>query len=104
MKVNKNSDAPRDDELDPFVKRAGEDDLSFLTRLAAFGVRVVGGMAIAAALIYTIKTSAFDFSDEAAARWGQFGDYMGGVLNPIIGLFTLFLVLLSIRIQRKEMS
>jgi hypothetical protein len=31
------------------------------------------------------------------AAWGQFGDFMGGLVNPLIGLITIFLLLRSLR-------
>jgi hypothetical protein len=34
--------------------------------------------------------------------WGAFGDYIGGVINPIVGLGTVLLILLSISLQRRE--
>jgi hypothetical protein len=33
--------------------------------------------------------------------WGQFGDYIGGVMNPLIGMFTLVLLLQNLDLQRK---
>ncbi len=36
--------------------------------------------------------------------WGQFGDYVGGSLNPIFGLLTLLVILFNTRIQRKELE
>jgi hypothetical protein len=33
--------------------------------------------------------------------WGQFGDYFGGVMNPLIGMFTLVLLLQNLDLQRK---
>jgi len=36
--------------------------------------------------------------------WGVFGDYLGGVLNPVIGLVTVFLVLINVRLQRQELK
>lgn len=41
-------------------------------------------------------------SDQAV--WGQFGDYFGGVLNPILSFFALIAVLLSLRSQGKEVD
>ncbi|HEY8357724.1 MAG TPA: hypothetical protein VIL30_09705, partial [Ramlibacter sp.] len=35
--------------------------------------------------------------------WGQAGDYFGGFLNPIIGLATVVLIFISIRIQQFEL-
>ena len=34
--------------------------------------------------------------------WSNFGDYFSGVLNPIIGLITVVLVVLTLRVTRKE--
>lgn len=36
----------------------------------------------------------YSFSSE---QWGQAGDFLGGILNPLIGLVTVILVVLSIR-------
>lgn len=37
-------------------------------------------------------------------KWGQFGDFIGGTLNPIIGLFGLFALLMTIVLQTKELE
>lgn len=36
--------------------------------------------------------------------WGQFGDFVGGILNPAIGLVTIYLVLVNVRLQRRELK
>lgn len=36
--------------------------------------------------------------------WGQFGDYTGGILNPIIAFLALVALLQSIRIQGRELQ
>lgn len=36
-------------------------------------------------------------------RWGQLGDYIGGLMNPAIGIATIFLIILSINTQRREL-
>lgn len=38
-------------------------------------------------------------SDRSDA-WGQFGDFFGGTLNPVFGLLSLFVLLLSLQVQR----
>ncbi|MCB5206539.1 putative phage abortive infection protein [Methylovorus mays] len=50
-------------------------------------------------------------STDLTATWGQFGDYMGGTLNPILSFFafvflvrTLALQQQSIQIQKDELS
>lgn len=37
-------------------------------------------------------------------RLGQLGDFLGGTLNPIFGFATVYLLLWSVFIQRKELS
>lgn len=37
------------------------------------------------------------------ADWGAFGDYIGGLVNPVVGLATVILVIFSISIQRREL-
>jgi len=41
---------------------------------------------------------------QSVERWGQFGDYMGGVLNPLVALAALLLLARSIALQRAEMA
>jgi hypothetical protein len=36
--------------------------------------------------------------------WGQFGDFMGGLLNPFISLLTLFVAVAVWRLQKKELQ
>jgi len=38
------------------------------------------------------------------AEWGVFGDYLGGVLNPLVGIVTVLLVLINVRLQRLELK
>lgn len=37
-------------------------------------------------------------------HWGQFGDYLGGLLNPIVGLITLLLLVRTLELQRTELQ
>jgi hypothetical protein len=39
-----------------------------------------------------------DLSD-TVAEWGQFGDYMGGLLNPLFGLISVILIAATLRSQ-----
>jgi hypothetical protein len=63
------------------------------------------------ALVFALGVAgfyAFFFSDRTLSldpeQWGQFGDFVGGVINPFVGLITVFLVVLSISIQRRELA
>ncbi|WP_284451692.1 putative phage abortive infection protein [Methylophaga thalassica] len=37
-------------------------------------------------------------------RWGTFGDFVGGTLNPILSFFALIAILLTIILQSKELE
>jgi hypothetical protein len=64
--------------------------LLWISLLAVIGV-------VAAYLIAFWKTPV-----GGASEWGQFGDYFAGVLNPVIGLSTLFFVAWTLDATRKE--
>lgn len=88
-----------------------------LLRIGNLGFLIVIGTALCAFAVYL---AAFGFRNFSLPRllgeilpwfvvspdqdtWGQFGDFVGGVLNPVIGLLTVYLVLVSVRLQRKEL-
>jgi len=52
--------------------------------------------------IYVVKFDGELSSDQST--WGTFGDYVGGVLNPVFGLLGLFALLFTIAIQSKELK
>jgi hypothetical protein len=41
---------------------------------------------------------------EKPDTWGQFGDYIGGVLNPIVALCALAWLTRSVKLQERELS
>jgi len=42
-------------------------------------------------------------TDQRAA-WGQFGDYMGGVVNPLLSLLTLLALVATVALQRQQLQ
>ncbi|MFZ2170358.1 MAG: hypothetical protein WAW61_12055, partial [Methylococcaceae bacterium] len=36
--------------------------------------------------------------------WGTFGDYFGGILNPVIAVFVLYLVVETYKLQKTELQ
>ena len=40
----------------------------------------------------------------AADTWGQFGDFVGGLLNPVIAAFALYWLTKSVKIQHIELA
>jgi hypothetical protein len=53
---------------------------------------------------YPVLVGAKVFSPEAADKLGQFGDYIGGLLNPLISCFTLMVAIMVWRLQKSEMA
>ena len=49
-------------------------------------------------------TEAKESRIQAQAAWGQFGDYLGGTLNPLVSFFALFILLLTYRSQSEELK
>lgn len=69
---------------------------------------IVGFFLIAALAGYAINEYIKKFEDgsgfsDSREVWGQFGDFVGGLLNPAIGALTVYLLLVSVYIQRKEL-
>lgn len=53
-----------------------------------------------AVIAYTIAFAGWAVGDPV--DWGTFGDYLGGVLNPVIGIITVLLIVLTLATTRKE--
>lgn len=86
----------------PVTTETDKTEKRFKDRLAVLAT--VGVVAWTAAVL----TYMFWFRDQSisnsAEQWGQFGDYLGGVVNPLIGLATVVLLALSISTQREELQ
>ncbi len=54
-----------------------------------------------AIFIYMYQFKGYSLGGTTA--FGEFGDYIGGILNPILGFATVILLISSIRIQMKEL-
>lgn len=50
----------------------------------------------------SLKGGFWNFFSDDREHWGQFGDFVGGVLNPMIGLVTIWLVTKSLH-QNSQM-
>lgn len=65
---------------------------------------IVAAAAIFIALwVFAEYQGRFIGSSHSREEWGQIGDYFGGVLNPIFGLFGLLALLYTIHIQSREL-
>lgn len=61
--------------------------------------KIISSAVFVAGLLLTINLLLITFTD----RGGVFGDFLGGVLNPILTFFTLFGLIVTIIIQRQEL-
>ena len=73
--------------------------LDYLLRIGL----VVFVIAILIVLVFALNFSKYPISD-SVGDWGTFGDYVGGLLNPVVGLATVLLVIISITTQQKELT
>jgi uncharacterized membrane protein len=56
------------------------------------GTVVVVTYVVAVVLVYANYLGGLPFSRTSAEPWGQFGDYIGGVLNPLFALLNVIVV------------
>jgi hypothetical protein len=76
-----------------------------------FRERFNGGLALATAaaalftviLVFVLRFFTTSVSEDIS-HWGQFGDYIGGLMNPVIAILTLIGVWTGVSIQRKELK
>lgn len=53
--------------------------------------------------IYLLRFATPSFSNDPAV-WGQFGDFVGGTANPILGFLTLITLALTIVVQSRQLA
>lgn len=76
--------------------------LKFLERnLYALIMLFIVFIFLASLLFYRLNFSG-GLSDSRAV-WGQFGDFLGGTLNPIMGFVTVVILISTLKLQRKEL-
>ncbi|QDQ25641.1 hypothetical protein FNU76_04325 [Chitinimonas arctica] len=60
---------------------------------------------VAAAILFTIVTAAYAINfigypiSEKPEAWGQLGDYIGGLLNPVLSFISIILLIKSLSLQ-----
>lgn len=70
-------------------------------RVIYFFTGLTALLAVTTVAIYLLNFNTDDFGSREA--FGLFGDYIGGLLNPILTFFTVVLLIWSIKIQMKEL-
>lgn len=80
------------------MSMSNKDKLSKLKHLLTFAI-----VLFCVTLAFYFYTFHNGFSTDHA-DWGTFGDFIGGTLNPIFALFTLFAIIYTIKIQTEELE
>lgn len=86
--------------------RSGDADLQALTDNIARSRHLVARTAICvfgAFFVLLALSSEFPAPDKFA-RLGTFGDFMGGILNPLIAFAAFYWITVSVRYQKQELS
>jgi hypothetical protein len=75
---------------------------SKLALLITISVVLAGATLIAALSVYFWKFHSGLSIDPA--HWGQFGDFVGGTVNPIMGFLTIIALALTLILQSRQLS
>ncbi|HTF96748.1 MAG TPA: hypothetical protein VL995_11495 [Cellvibrio sp.] len=71
------------------------EETSFIQR---WGALIIVGVLLFLFTLYLARFASFYALDQSS--WGQLGDFIGGIANPIVGLFTIILLSVSLRQSR----
>lgn len=82
--------------------KQGRKEMDFGIKRWQYGLIGFGLTLIAAYLIYFgIVLGQMPAQD--AEKWGQFGDFIGGLLNPIVAFAAFYWLTQSVKIQKQEL-
>jgi hypothetical protein len=76
-----------------------DDLMRWISWIVAFAVGILTSM-FGIYFLYFAK----DGVSTDPEQWGQFGDFVGGTANPILGFLTLIALILTITIQSRELE
>ncbi|MFY3196785.1 putative phage abortive infection protein [Achromobacter xylosoxidans] len=72
-------------------------------RLILLFLALPSSVAITAMGVFVYKFHGRSLSSETG-DWGTFGDFLGGIVNPVAGLVTIVLLVLTLRSQQDELE
>jgi uncharacterized membrane protein len=67
-------------------------------------IAVVVVVIIAGVVLYQYFSNFGGAKSSSQEVWGQFGDFVGGTLNPILGFVSVLVLVATLGLQRKELS
>lgn len=77
-------------------------DIEKLEKQVKWSKYILVGIITLALSAYILCFRGLPFGDESA--WGQFGDYMGGVMNPLIAFGAFYWLATSVLLQKTELA
>ncbi len=92
----------RDQQTSTIANPSHETSRDWTTPLLWIAVSVVAVLFLALILLY--RSHIGTAWATTTADWGQFGDLLGGVMNPVIGFITLVGLALTLRLQRQILT
>jgi uncharacterized membrane protein len=82
-----------------------ESDVEESSVVPAWLQLMIGLVALSALIMLVKYLVTFGVSTSGSQEvWGQFGDFFGGILNPLLSSLTLAAVLVTMRLQSKELK
>ena len=78
------------------------DELSLFQKKITVVIPTAVSLALIVIAVHIYNFALTGKADQEA--FAQFGDYLGGILNPILGFTTILLLIYSIQIQAKELK
>lgn len=84
------SDSPRQGAQ---KAKSGETSIALVVAIAAL---------VAISAYFVFFSTAIPSVPGGPDSWGQFGDYFGGIINPVIGIATVILIVRTLRTTREE--
>lgn len=64
----------------------------------------LAAMAIITGVFWAYYNEFSEYAWGGPAEWGMFGDYVGGLANPLLSFLTIFLLIVSLYIQSQELA
>jgi len=106
--MNEDKDKGKENKLDirkvlEYLKKLLKKESEWTTKIVLFILLIAAGYFAYEAVMFYYTDFYLGTKDEFS-KWGQFGDYFGGVLNPILSFLALIALLYTIVLQSKELA
>ncbi len=85
------------------TEKPSVSDHDGLVKFVSWTPYIAGGilLVLVAAYVFAFYQNGWSKNPDA---WGQLGDYIGGLLNPLVACFALIALVASVRLQKAELA